>query len=115
MSFDGEGTRAKPLEVYGESGALSVPDPNHFDGEVELLASGSREWTPLPTSAGYVNAGRGIGLLDFVSAEPGQERASGALGLHVLEIMTALISSAEEGGLITIASHPARPPLVPLN
>ena len=40
MSFDGVRTTAAPIEVHGETGSLAVPDPNTFDGEVQLFALG---------------------------------------------------------------------------
>ena len=44
----------------------------------------------------------------------GGDRASGAMALHVLEIMTALLDSAREGRRITLRTTAPRPPLVPL-
>jgi hypothetical protein len=50
-----------------------------------------------------------------VNTPAGQEpRASGAFGLHVLEIMTALLRSAEEGRTISLTTTVERPPIVPL-
>ena len=112
FSFDGAATDAAPLEVHGETGTLSLPDPNHFDGEVRLRRAGDGHWTPLATRAGYERAGRGVGLLDFLA--PGGGRASGAIALHVLEIMTALMESADRGRRIDLTTTAERPPLVPL-
>ena len=111
FSFDAAGTDAAPIEVHGETGSLSLPDPNHFDGQVRLRPSGDEDWTPLGVRAGYEGAGRGIGLLDFVA---GGRRADGAIALHVLEIMTALLDSAREGRRIELTTTAERPPLVPL-
>jgi hypothetical protein len=41
-------------------------------------------------------------------------RASGAFGLHVLEIMTALLRSSEEQRTILLTTTITRPPIVPL-
>lgn len=46
-SFDGVTTTAAPIEVHGETGTLTVPDPNHFDGEVRLLELGAAQWRTL--------------------------------------------------------------------
>ncbi|MET8004452.1 Gfo/Idh/MocA family protein [Nonomuraea glycinis] len=111
MSFDGTATRASNIEVHGEKGSLVVPDPNHFDGSV--LVSGADGWQDLPASAGYVEAGRGVGLADFASTPAGQEpRAGGALAFHVLDVMEALLSSAHTGAAVTITSTCERPPPV---
>jgi predicted dehydrogenase len=114
-SFDGVATTAAPIEVHGEKGTLTVPDPNHFDGEVRLLELGAAQWRTLPPSAGYAGATRGVGLLDFVAAD-GQRapRASGELALHVLETMTALLRSSAEGRRIELSTSVERPAPVPL-
>ncbi|GLI26630.1 oxidoreductase [Agromyces rhizosphaerae] len=114
MSFDAVASSARPLEVYGTNGALVVPDPNTHGGEVSMRRTGDETWTVLPPSAGYVDAGRGIGLLDFVA---GHDRASGAMGLHVLEVMEALHRAAAHGTrevLSTTVEPPARVPLTAL-
>ncbi|MEU1473769.1 Gfo/Idh/MocA family oxidoreductase [Streptomyces sp. NPDC005760] len=117
-SFDGVATTAAPIEVHGDAGTLTVPDPNHFDGEVRLLGLGADEkgWRTLPPSAGYLDATRGVGLVDFVSAADGQRapRASGELALHVLETMTALLRSSAEGRRIELSTSVERPEPVPL-
>jgi predicted dehydrogenase len=113
-SFDAVRTTAAPIEVHGETGTLSVPDPNRFDGDVRLFELGADDWRTLAPSAGYVDAARGIGLLDMITAEA--PRAGGALALHVLDAMTALLDSAGRGhrvGLTTTAERPAPVPLTP--
>lgn len=114
-SFDGVTTTAAPIEVHGETGTLAVPDPNHFDGETRLFPLGGTEWRTLPASAGYTGAGRGVGLLDLVTAEGRSPRASGELALHVLEIMTAVLRSADEGRRIELTTTVERPVPVPLS
>ncbi|MFJ9152528.1 Gfo/Idh/MocA family protein [Streptomyces sp. NPDC102270] len=114
-SFDGVAATAAPIEVHGETGTLVVPDPNHFDGEVRLLELGGSQWRTLPPSAGYVGAARGVGLLDFAAADGHRApRASGELGLHVLETMTALLRSSAEGRRIELSTSVERPAPVPL-
>lgn len=115
MSFDGVTTTAAPIEVHGETGTLAVPDPNHFDGEVRIFAIGGTGWRVLEPRAGYVGASRGVGLIDLVSAD-GQRppRAGGALALHVLETMTALLRSAADGRRIELTTVVERSAPVPL-
>jgi predicted dehydrogenase len=114
-SFDGVATTAAPIEVHGETGTLAVPDPNHFDGEVRLFALGGTGWRVLEPRAGYASGSRGVGLIDFVTAD-GQRppRASGELALHVLESMTAVLRSAAEGRRIELTTMAERPAPVPL-
>lgn len=110
MSFDGVRSTAAPIEVHGVDGSLLVPDPNNFAGDVQLHPRGG-SWETLEPSAGYADSGRGIGLLDLVA---GEGRASGAMALHVLEIMTALAASAASGVRESLRSTVERPALVPL-
>ncbi|WP_151477464.1 Gfo/Idh/MocA family protein [Streptomyces albicerus] len=114
-SFDGVATTAAPIEVHGEAGTLTVPDPNCFDGDVRLFGLGDTSWRTLPPSAGYVGGARGVGLLDFISAD-GQRapRANGDLALHVLETMSALLHSSATGRRIELTTSTAPPAPVPL-
>ncbi|MEU6715086.1 Gfo/Idh/MocA family oxidoreductase [Nonomuraea sp. NPDC046802] len=115
MSFDGVATKSPHIEVHGESGSLVVPNPNHFDGDVLLSAAGDADWRPLPESAGYLGAGRGVGLADFAATPAGTEpRAGGALAFHVLDIMESLLASAHSGAGVPITSTCERPLPVPL-
>jgi predicted dehydrogenase len=115
MSFDAVRTKAPNIEVHGELGSLVVPDPNRFDGDVELFALGSREWETLPVSAGYVDAGRGFGIADLAATPAGAEpRAGGQLAFHVLDVMESVLESARTGSSVTVRSTVARPEPVPL-
>jgi predicted dehydrogenase len=114
-SFDGVATTAAPIEIHGTEGSLAVPDPNLFAGDVRLRARGASAWQIVLPENGFIDAGRGVGLRDFVHTAPGEHsRASGAFGLHVLEIMTAMLRSAQEGRTIPLTTTVARPPIVPL-
>jgi predicted dehydrogenase len=110
-SFDGVASSAPPIEVHGEAGSLIVPDPNLFVGDVRLRALGEAEWRLVEPRAGYVGAGRGVGLIDAAS---GAGRSSGAVALHVLEVMEGLLRSSHEQRRIEITTSPERPSLVPL-
>lgn len=103
MGFDGAGTTAHPIEVHGTAGTLGVPDPNLFDGDVRLLVEGS-DWEVLPVSAGYVDAGRGIGLQDMAAGIARSEgfRASGELGQHALEVMNGVLEAARGAGMVEV-------------
>lgn len=110
-TFDGVATTAAPIEVHGELGTLTSPDPNGFGGTPSLFALGGSGWEALPPAAGYVDGARGVGLLDFLA---GPARAGGAFALHVLEVMTALLESASAGRRIELTSTVERPAPVPL-
>ena len=114
-SFDGIATTAVPIEIHGTDGSMVVPDPNNFSGDVLVRGRDAPEWELVAPSHGFVDGSRGVGLLDFVQTPRGEaSRASGAFGLHVLEIMTTLLRSAEEGRTIPLTTTIERPPIVPL-
>ena len=115
MSFDTVATRSPRIEVHGDAGSLHVPDPNNFDGEVQLKRVDARDWETLPVTAGYVGATRGYGLHDLATTASGDEpRASGALALHVLDVMESLLRSARDGSAVTVQCPCERPAPVPL-
>ncbi|HWM17969.1 MAG TPA: Gfo/Idh/MocA family oxidoreductase [Microbacterium sp.] len=114
-SFDSVRSGAAPIEVHGETGSLSVPDPNLFSGDVSLFARGSKEWEPVEERAGYVDAGRGVGLLDMLAAPSDADvRASGRFALHTLEVMSALIEAAHSDVRVRLSTTVQRPSVVPL-
>lgn len=115
MSFDSVATRASEIEVHGQAGSLVVPDPNRFDGDVQLHELGGA-WRTLPPSAGYRDAGRGVGVADLAATPPGvPARANGDVAYHVLDIMTSLLAAAAAGGTVAVESTCERPAAVPLS
>jgi predicted dehydrogenase len=115
MSFDAVATRSANIEIHGTLGSLGVPDPNYFEGDVQLRTLGEDNWKTLPVSAGYSAGGRGIGLADIASTPPGSTpRASGALAYHVLDIMETLLASTTSGHAHAVDSTVDRPSPVPL-
>ncbi|MEQ4722014.1 Gfo/Idh/MocA family oxidoreductase [Nonomuraea sp. B19D2] len=112
FSFDSPINR-RVIEVIGSEGALSLPDPNTFEGP--LLARGlhDTDWRELPVSG--TTAGRGIGVLDLArslrSGTP--HRASGELAFHVLELMSAISESGERSEFRPIMSTTTSPEPLP--
>jgi len=113
-SFDIWGHHLPRIEVYGEDGSLSVPDPNRFDGVVQALHSDDGAWRDVQLTH-TTNIGRGAGVADMAYAiQSGRpHRASGALAFHVLDIMQALEESAEQGKHINIESTLDQPLAIP--
>ncbi len=115
MSFDVAKHKHVPLEIYGEAGTLIVPDPNFFGGVIEFAAPGE-EWREEPLRHAYHDGNyRSIGLADMAQAiRAGRpHRASGALALHVLEVMEAFQTASDSGGGVSIVSRPERPAPLP--
>jgi predicted dehydrogenase len=112
FSFDSP-IRRTMIEIIGTEGALSLPDPNNFDGP--LLARGlhDADWRELPVTG--TTAGRGIGVLDMArSIRAGvPHRASGELTYHVLELMCAIVDSGEHEEFRPIVSSPSAPEPLP--
>jgi predicted dehydrogenase len=117
MSFDVVRHAHRPIELYGSTGSLSVPDPDKFGDTIELTDK-SGKWSPVATVFPYADGNyRILGAADMALAiRTGQpHRASGELAFHVLEVMEALDVSAGRGTHITIKSSPTRPAAMPHN
>ena len=115
MSFDAVASHASRIEIHGEAASLTVPDPNRFDGAVEIRGLDAPAWETLPPSAGYVDASRGYGIADLAATEPGGEpRAGGRLAYHVLDVMQSMLTSAHLGHRVDVLSTCERPAAVPL-
>jgi predicted dehydrogenase len=115
MSFDVARHKHVPIEIYGETGSLIVPDPNYFGGKVEFATS-AEDWREIPTEGPYADGNyRILGLADMAQAiRSGRpHRVSGELAFHVLEVMEAFQSSSDERRAVAIASRPARPAALP--
>jgi predicted dehydrogenase len=106
FSFDAPSRRDPFIEVTGTEASMELTDPNHFDGEIRLRPAGADpgDWQVLPT-AGAAD-GRGLGVLDMARAirGGGSPRASGELGLHVLETMEAIDRSIAEHSFMPVRS-----------
>lgn len=95
FSFDVHHTHLPRIEVYGTEGSLRLPDPNNYDGAVELIAVGG-EWAELPSGGPEIHRGYGVVDLALALREGRPHRASGELALHVLDVMEALVRSDGE-------------------
>ncbi|MCB1501126.1 MAG: Gfo/Idh/MocA family oxidoreductase [Bauldia sp.] len=115
MSFDVARHRHRPIELYGSEGAMAVPDPNWFGGQIEI-GTATGDWRGVITEHAYANGNfRIIGVADMAHAirKGRPHRASGALAFHVLEVMEAVQRSSDEGRHIAIESRPERPAMLP--
>jgi predicted dehydrogenase len=99
------------IALYGTEGTILVPDPNTFGGPVKTKDRNSKEWIEHPIERPYSKNSRGLGVLELgLAAREGRpHRASGALALHVLETMHAVLASAKKGTHITLESNPPQP------
>jgi predicted dehydrogenase len=115
MSFDVPRHKHVPIELYGEIGSLIVPDPNYFGGRIEF-ADAAEDWREIETRHAYADGNyRILGVADMAHAiRAGRpHRASGALALHVLEVMEAFQTSSDAGKSVAISTRPERPAPMP--
>ena len=115
MSWDVFRHSIPPIELHGTTGSLRLPDPDTFGGTL-AISRGGAPWEDLsvndilhgtinwpfadPDRANY----RMLGVADLAAAlEEGRApRASGTLALHVLEIMEAILATAETGKAMSV-------------
>lgn len=113
-SYDVVATTLPPIEAYGTTGTVLVPDPNAFDLPVQV--SDGDEFRTVPPTAGFADADRGVGLSDMARAvrrgEP--HRQSAEFGHHVNDVMTRILESCADGTSRRVSSSCDRPAPVPL-
>lgn len=117
MSFDVPRHRHAPIEIYGTDGAMIVPDPNWFDGRIEL-ATAAEDWHDEPIRHGHAEHNlRIMAVADMAHAiRSGRpHRASGELAFHVLEVMEAFQRSSDSATHVEIATRPERPAMMPVH
>ena len=103
-SFDVQRTTLPCIEVYGTEGSIIVPDPNGFGGPIRLFTKGSDNWRDVALTHPHAENSRGLGVLDLVQSveECRHNRASGALALHVLDIMQGFVDASEARHEVTM-------------
>ena len=112
FSFDSPAAK-RVLEIGGTEATLALPDPNTFGGPLLIRSPGDDEWRELPIEG--TEAGRGIGVVDMARAlrSGARHRASGDLGMHVLDVMSAITASAAEGSFQKVTSELTKPDPLP--
>jgi predicted dehydrogenase len=111
MSFDVWAARLPRIELHGSTGSLSVPDPNHFAGDVEIFTEAEPQWQVVAPSDGYVGAGRGVGLVELAAAvHAGRpHRAALDVAVHVVDVMDCLLRATSTGTAVDVGSTCERP------
>jgi predicted dehydrogenase len=114
---------ANPIELYGETGTMLVPDPNFFAGTIAYSDEGGEftevdtagdpfgthnwPWAGPFTRANY----RMLGVADLIdaAAKDREPRCSGRMAAHVVEVMEAILTSALERSFVKVKSTVERP------
>ena len=114
-SFEAHAHNHPPIEVYGEEGTMTVPDPNTFGGPVKILRRDDRKWVDAPLSHGYAENSRSIGAADMaIAIQTNREhRCNGDLANHVLEIMLSFDKSSKSSKFIELKTTCNRPEPLP--
>jgi predicted dehydrogenase len=111
FSFQSSVRRSGFVEIAGTDGTAVFPDPNNFDGDVSVWRDEMDVATIHPAVGSRF--GRGTGVLELARAirEGRPERASGAQGYHVLEVLVSIAEAAESGSFVEVESTlaPAEP------
>jgi predicted dehydrogenase len=109
-TFEAPGNYSTMLLVHGTEGELSLPDPNAFDGPVQIRRP-HRGWEDVPYARTGARDARGLGLHDLVEAiaEGRPHRASAELAAHVVDVATSILISGERGSVVAIQSQASRP------
>lgn len=135
MSFDTWDSETPRLEIYGEDGVISIPDPdpvhgaNDFHGPVwfrtretsrwshQPRPEGREDWQVAENLHGFNENSRGLGLLDLAQAveEARAPRASGDLAFHVFEVMDAIERASGLGRYQSIQSRCDVPTPLPVD
>lgn len=111
QSFDVHKHEHKHIELYGKKGSILVPDPNQFEGVVST-SHGVDDWQEAQQTHLYGDGNyRILGLADMAQAivSDRPHRASLELSLHVLEVMQAIQTSANEQKTIRLKHQCQRP------
>jgi predicted dehydrogenase len=110
-SFDVWASQSPLLEIHGTEGSLSLPDPNGFGGPVRIWTPPTGKWTEVPVTRPYAENWRGMGLADMANgiASGRPHRASGALALHVLDVMESIHDAAAAGTAVELRTTCERP------
>jgi predicted dehydrogenase len=114
-SFDATDRYVSDFVVHGTGGDLSLPDPNAFEGPLRIRRARG-DWEDVPYASRGSREARGLGLADMAEAigEGRQHRATGELGLHVVDVARSTLRSAAEGRAVEIGTTVARPAHLPV-
>ena len=127
-SWDVYAHRHPNMELYGTEGAIYVPDPNFFGGELQMAGKNAKAETVKPWDHPFGvdnwdgNGGvrwanyRTAGLADMAAGIIGKRdvRCSIERMAHVVDVMTSIMKSGTTGKFVKVKSTCARPrPLGP--
>jgi len=117
-SFDAWGHALPFIEIHGSLASLQVPNPNTFGGPVKIRFGHDpeKQWRDVPITHAYTENWRGIGVADmaYAIATGRQNRASGDLAYHVLDLMHAFHDASDSNAHVRLESTCERPAALPM-
>lgn len=95
------------IRIYGTQGILEFGDPNQFGSPVRVLTRDAKEFAPVEFVNDFSDNCRGIGVADMASAiQSGKTCSADAkLAYHVMEILTAILTSSETRQFVAVTSE----------
>jgi len=118
LSFDVWDAHLPFVEIYGTEGAMSLADPNLYDGDVLIKMKDGTSWDlvppVIPPQAAHASADRfrrGLGVADLATAirTGGPHRTNPDFAYHVLEVLLAIEASERSAAVTPMASRCQRP------
>jgi predicted dehydrogenase len=104
-------SKQRGIEFHGDDGSLFLSSWQNFDAAVELARNGGApEPVLVPHAYPGTDWGRAVAELSSAIAEGRPHRASGSHAAHVVEILDAIVVSAEGGRPVELVSSFERPP-----
>ncbi len=95
FSWAGAKNPFEPIVIFGTEGMLRVPDPNGFDGEIQLGRRDADWQTIAHTHATGLARASGLAEMAEAISQSRPHRASGALAYGVLDVMVGLLESGK--------------------
>ena len=126
MSWDVWGNKHQNMELYGTKGAIFVPDPNFFGGDVTTIGTDRQpvveeQWdhafgvNNITDGQGNPRANyRTAGVADMAQAivEGRPHRCSLELATHVIDVLTSMLKAAETRQVVELTTTCDRPAIV---
>ena len=106
FSFDCERPRVGVFEIHGTDGSIVFPDPNGFEGTLQLWREGSWQNGPTEIACEGELMTRGVGVIDLIRrAHNGlPPRAGMDLAGHVVDVMQATEESIAGNTPVRVSS-----------
>ncbi|MEM7735502.1 MAG: Gfo/Idh/MocA family oxidoreductase [Deinococcota bacterium] len=111
------GSKLPNIEIYGDEGALVVPDPNTFGGPIYVKQKGQSDWQEVAVDSayGYTTNVRGLGAADLAMSlqDDRPARAGANLAYHVVDTLQTIHEAAEARRYLDVQSTVERPARLP--